>query len=129
MKLRVNPLVLAAALGLLGPAALAEEEQGPVGLWQRATPPQESKGDRLGQRIEVVAVEDRVFIDDGLGMGLADSGTWTQLDDGGLLQVVAQGDTVLRREFRVDDDSLAVRTRVESADGRLDYEATFTRLG
>ena len=38
LKLRVNPLVLAAALGLLGPAALEEEEvnAGPVGLWVRA---------------------------------------------------------------------------------------------
>lgn len=129
MKLRVNPLVLAAALGLVGPAALEDESSGPVGLWQRATPPADPKGDRLGQRIEVLAVEDRVFIDDGLGMGLADSGTWTHLDDGGLVQVVDHGDMVLRREFRVDDDNLAVRTRVESAEGPLHYEATFTRLG
>lgn len=129
MKLRVNPLVLAAALGLIGPAALEEENYSPVGLWVRATPPQESRGDRLGQRIEVVAVEDRVFIDDGLGMGLADSGTWTHLDDGGLLQVVDHEGTVLRREFRADEENLAVRTQVVSDDGLLDYEATFTRLG
>ena len=129
MKLRVNPLVLAAALGLLGPAALDEDTASPVGLWLRATPPLDSRGDQLGQRIEVVAVEDRVFIDDGLGGGLIDRGTWTKLDDGALLQVVELGETVLRREFRVGDDNLAVHTRVESESGLLDYEATFTRLG
>ncbi len=39
MQLRVNPMIVAAAFGLLGPAALAdddrEEEVGVAGLWSR----------------------------------------------------------------------------------------------
>lgn len=129
MKVRVNPLVLAAALGLLGPAALDDEQPGPVGQWRRESQPKETEGGQLGERIEVLAIEDRYFIDDGLGMGLADAGTWTRMADGALVQELSTPGTVLRREFRAEDDSLAVRTVVDVDGQQREQELRFTRLG
>lgn len=129
VKLRVNPLVLAAALGLVGPAALDEDVPGPLGVWRRDGPDPDLKDAGLGDRIEVVAVEDRVFIDEGLGAGLADHGTWTRLDDGVLVQELQAHGAHLRREFRADADNLAVRTWVEVEGERRDFQAHYTRLG
>lgn len=128
MKVRVNPLVLAAALGLLGPAALDEESPGPVGLWRRDgdDPPAPSG---LGERIEVLAIEDRFFIDQGLGTGLEDAGRWTRLDDGALIQELQVDGARVRREFRAEEDSLSVRTQIEAEGSRSEREDRFKRLG
>lgn len=129
MKVRVNPLVLAAALGLLGPAALEDEEKaGPVGLWLR-TGPQDARPAGLGDRIEVLAIEDRVFIDEGLGAGLADAGSWTRLDDGVLVQELRVEGATLRREFRAEEGSLAVRTQLHDGEQQHAFETWYTRLG
>ena len=131
LKLRVNPLVLAAALGLLGPAALEEEEvnAGPVGLWVRApgAAPVAAQGE-LGERIEVLALEDRFFIDDGLGSGLADQGSWSHLKDGALLQELRSDSGRVLREFRAEADDLAVLTRVEQDGGLVESVSRYTRL-
>ncbi len=129
MKVRVNPLVLAAALGLLGPAALDEETPGPVGLWRREGGAPDASADQLGERIEVLAIEDRFYFDEGQGTGLADAGTWTRLADGALVQELALGSALVRREFRAEEDILAVRTLVQSDGERHELEARFTRLG
>lgn len=133
LKLRVNPLVLAAALGLLGPAALEEEEAnaGPVGLWLRspgADPSAPSAAGELGERIEVLALEDRFFIDDGLGSGLADQGSWSHLKDGALLQELRVDSGRVLREFRAEADGLAVRTRVEQDGSSIESISRYTRL-
>ena len=116
MKLRVNPMVFAAALGLLGPAALEDEDAttGPVGLWERSgeDPTATAPGD-LGDRIEVLALEDRVYIDEGLGHGLSDHGSWSRLSDGTLRQELVVDSARVRREFRAEADSLAVHTEIE----------------
>lgn len=131
VKLRVNPMVLAAALGLLGPAALEEEEgsPGPVGLWVRTPGDAEpSLPGGLGERIEVLALEDRVYIDDGRGAGLADQGSWSRLTDGSLRQELVVDSTRVLREFRAEADGLAVHTQVEHDGGLMESVARYTRL-
>lgn len=131
MKLRVNPLVLAAALGLLGPAALEAEEDAdsPVGQWRRSDPGGDFFPGRLGEQIEVVAIEDRVFIDDGLGAGLADRGTWTRSDDNALRQDLSLASQHVSREFRAEQGALAVITRVEEGGELREFRDVYTRLG
>src|SRR4029453_16734236 len=82
MKLKVPPVVFAAALGLLGPAALDDSEEGADrgvdGLWKRsAGSPDEARAGALGDRIEVVRIEDKVLLDDGSGRLDENAGSWT----------------------------------------------------
>ena len=67
MKLIVHPMVLAGALGLLGPAALTDDEpsveDGLGGCWSRTTPGLGSP--LLGDDIEMIPIEDRLIIDTG----------------------------------------------------------------
>lgn len=130
LKLRVNPLVLAASLGLLGPAALADEDESdrPAGMWRRDDDGADNNAARLGDRIEVICVEDRVLLDDGSGAGVADVGQWTHIDDERLSQELVVDNSVVRREFRAEGDALEVRTSV-IRDGVVEaYTDRFTRL-
>lgn len=130
MKLRANPLVVAAALGLLGPAALADEDvdRTPVGLWRRVQPaPQQFPG-QLGDQIEVVAVEQRILLDDGSGTLTEPPGSWVFPSETRFVQSLQLNDAVVERAFFADGDALQVKTRIE-ADGRTqEFLETFHRL-
>jgi hypothetical protein len=124
MKLQVSPLVLAAALGLLGPAALEDGDESRVsGLWKRAgrgtEPPEPNPPGGLGDRIEVLTLEDRVLLDDGSGTLSAAPGTWeTRSPDLLVQRVELEGATVVR-EFASTTDGLVVEVRIER-DGRTE---------
>jgi len=117
MRIDAHPLVVAAALGLLGPAALSEDDlpTGLVGEWARqngaasAVHPQS-----LGERIEVIPVEEHFVL---TTVEPADQGSWTRLSDGYALQVVVHGDLEVRRSFSADGDTLVVRTEVQDTAG------------
>jgi hypothetical protein len=122
MKLKVPPVVLAAALGLLGPAALDDtderSERGVDGLWKRATgAPDSARAGALGDRIEVVRIEDKVLLDDGSGRLDDQAGSWTVGPDI-LVQSLDVAGAQVVREFALDGDQLTVEVRVER-DGHL----------
>lgn len=129
MRIDAHPLVVAAALGLLGPAALAEDDlpTGLVGEWARssgaesATHPQS-----LGDRIEVIPVEENFVL---TTVEPSDQGSWTRLSDGYALQVVVLGDLEVRRSFSADGDTLVVRTEVQgsSDDPSRSFVENFSR--
>ena len=131
-KLRVNPLVLAASLGLLGPAALADDEdrEDAAGLWRRDADLSEAPAAaaRLGEQIEVIRVDDRVLLDDGLGTGAASKGTWTRMDGPDLSQELVVADARVRRDFHVEDGALEVVTRVEHDGATAEFRDRYTRL-
>ena len=132
LKLRANPLVFAAALGLLGPAALADDEEetevrGPAGLWQRSATA-DGAAATLGDRIEVIQVDDAVIFDDGSGVLSYDQGTWTHGDEGALRQELVVGDAVVTRAFRVEGDALEITTVVSSGELTSEYSDRYQRL-
>jgi hypothetical protein len=127
VKLKVPPVVLAAALGLLGPAALDDSDEradrGVSGLWKRANgspgalPTGGAKAGALGDRIEVLRIEDKVLLDDGSGRLDENSGSWTVGADS-LVQLLDVAGVQVVREFALDGDHLTVEVRVER-DGHL----------
>lgn len=131
MRLMVNPLVLAAALGLIGPAALAEDEERDdegdrlAGVWQRT-----SGGDRsplaLGDRIEVIPFDGTVILDDGAA---GPNGAWTLDDAGGASQQLVLDGLQVVRHFSAQGDTMAVRTTVEGSGGPTSWSDTFERMG
>lgn len=129
MKLAANPLVVAAALGLLGPAALMDDERDDtsvVGVWTRsdASPdvPVATPVD-LGRTIELIPVDDQLVLDDGSGAGES----WTRLDDTGAEQQLVLDGATVHRTLRLDGDDLALETRV-TRDGVTDVlRATYRR--
>lgn len=130
MRICANPLVVAAALGLLGPAALAEddpeEKRGVEGLWARVATTAPASH-RLGDRIEVVPVEDRLlFIDRSAG---APAGEWIRLEHGLVRQELLVGGSRVVRELRADGDELAVVTLVEGDDDGARYLDRYARVG
>lgn len=128
MKLKVNPLVVAAALGLLGPAALADEDDEDrrearlAGLWKRSGPSLPSPG-RLGDALQVITVEGRVLLDDGSGSAHA----WDAAEDGPLLQELRVDGARVTRRFEAEGDQLEVHTTVDSPDGLVEYTQVFVR--
>lgn len=116
MKLQVHPLVVAAALGLLGPAALAEETEqiGLAGVWQRAEGSQAVTAP-LGACIEVIPFEDRLILDPGLDRDES-LGTWTRDDDTRAVQSLVVDGLQVERHFDVDGDSLRIQTRIDGVD-------------
>lgn len=127
MKLKVNPLVVAAALGLLGPAALVEDEesdqQGIAGVWKRSGEASSLPSSALGDEIHVVPFEDSVVLDDGVG---GPQGTW-QLDEGPARQQLCVDGRRVTRTFAASGDRLDVHVTVESSDGLTEYRETFIR--
>jgi hypothetical protein len=122
MKIEVHPLVVAAALGFLGPAALTEEEDGVGmgGVWSRISqdrhgPQAAADGVVLGSQLEVTPIEDRLILDDGESLDVA--ATWS-LDDQGRAhqELVVDGYRVVR-QLKQDGDALQVRTTID-ADGQ-----------
>lgn len=125
MKLAANPLVVAAALGFLGPAALADDEiddGSVVGVWTRAETATASPVD-LGRTIELFPLEDQLVVDDGNGAAAA----WTRLDDTAAQQELVVDGAQVRRTLRLSGDALALEAHV-TRDGVTDVlHATYTR--
>lgn len=131
MRIKVNPLVVAAALGLLGPAALAEEDEqedrGLAGVWQRKGHAQPACKVGLGDRIEVIPFEGTVLLDDGRP-DLVSRGEWTLEGPQALQQLRVEGAQVTRR-FQADGDLLAVHTTVSTDGDERSWSETFVRQG
>jgi hypothetical protein len=110
MRIDAHPLVVAAALGFLGPAALADDEpiSGLGGEWTREG--DASAGEvSLGSSFEVIPVEEHFIIGGIDGQG---QGTWTRMSDDRAVQVLVVGEREVRRSFAADGDVLEVRTHV-----------------
>ena len=131
MHIRVNPLLAAAALGLLGPAALADDEpdtdevkgRGPQGSWTRSGDGGEQS---LSGTLAVVTVDDRVLLDQGQGL-IEGSGRWQVLGTTALVQEVDHGGARIRRELRLDGDQLAVRVDVTDEAGTRSHTDLYER--
>lgn len=128
MKLTVNPLVVAAALGLLGPAALMDDDQddgvGISGLWKRSAAAHSPTPGRLGDEIQVLAIDGSVLLEDGSN---APQGTWNVEPDGPARQELCVDGTRVTRRFEADGDRLDVHTTVECPRGMVEYHETFVR--
>lgn len=129
MRIDAHPLVVAAALGLLGPAALADDEptNGLVGEWARAGDAP-ADADSLGSSFEVIPVEEHFVV------GGADSrsqGIWTRTSDQMAWQVVELDGVEVQRSLSADGDVLVVRTQVpDGLDGAArEIVERFNRLG
>lgn len=120
MQLQVHPLIVAAALGLVGPAALAEESEqvGLAGVWQRAEGTLAAAAP-LGACIEVIPFEDRLILDPGLDRDES-LGTWTRDDDSRAVQSLVVDGRQVERHFDVDGNNLRVHTRVDGVDAGLE---------
>ena len=72
MRIDAHPLVVAAALGFLGPAALADDDFGDAegqmaGVWTRmSTTANTAVAATAGARLEIIPVEDRLVVDAGM---------------------------------------------------------------
>jgi hypothetical protein len=131
MRIDAHPLVIAAALGLLGPAALAEDEpEGLGGTWDRGESEGECEGNRpcaesgldLGQTLEIIPVEDRLLIE-----GPHGEDAWSRVGEDQAQLVVSMGDTRVSRSLRLNGESLVVRTVVERSGERHEFRATYHR--
>lgn len=134
IKINASPLVIAAALGLLGPAALADDEETEElgGLWERATEAAAAAAEasvmpgQLGDRIQLLPLEDRYVLDEGNGR---DPGVSTWSVEPVVLQAFHIEDAEITREFHTDGDALEIRTVVSQDGETLEYTDTFTRIG
>jgi hypothetical protein len=130
MRIDAHPMVVAAALGLLGPAALADDDlsvdtasQGVSGVWSRtdAAP----QGDTAGARLEIFPMEDRLVVD----AGTDGAAMWTPLDDGRAQLRIETGAQSLERTLAVEADQLVVNTRLCQDGTCVEYSETYTRTG
>ena len=112
MRIDAHPLVVAAALGLLGPAALADDEpiSGLGGEWTRAGDAPVG-GVSLGTTFEVIPLEEHFVIG---GLDGQDQGSWTRMSDQHAVQVVQMDGVEVRRSFAAKGDVLLVRTHVHN---------------
>jgi len=128
IKVQVSPLVLAAALGFLGPAALmddAENEEAVDGLWARSGDAS-SAPEELGEEIQFFSVDDRTMLDSGTQM----TEVLSAAEPGSpLIQHFEWDGAVVERTFHSLGDSLEVRTRVLGNESPLEFVDFFTRLG
>ncbi|MFT4979577.1 MAG: hypothetical protein ACI8S6_005489 [Myxococcota bacterium] len=135
IKIKTNPLVLAAALGLLGPAALADDDDdGDMigGMWQRSlgtdstteTLPSSPLPARLGHQIQLLPVENAFVIDDG---NHGPNGCWDTQD--GVVQILQSDAGRVTREFSTAGDALTVHTIVNcSGTEEIVYTDVYTRV-
>lgn len=127
MKISAHPLIVAAAFGLLGPAALADDDVGAElgGTWERADdgpPPADPLLD-LGPSFEVIPVEDRVLVD------VPAQGTLSWAREGELAARIELrvGDTTITRSLACDGDALHLTTVVDRDGQRLAWSSSYTR--
>jgi hypothetical protein len=121
MRIDAHPLIVAAALGLLGPAALADD--GPVtGLGGEWTRTGEAPADAvsLGRAFEVIPLEEHFVLG---GFDGEDQGSWTRLSDQRAVQVVHLDGVEVRRSFAADGDVLVVRTHVQDVQNGASRES------
>jgi len=125
MRIDAHPLVVAAALGFLGPAALADDEplSGLGGEWTRAEDSTEAEVS-LGESFEVIPVEEHFVLGGSEG---TEQGSWTRMSDDQAVQVLSVGDREVRRSFSADGDVLVVRTHVQSDGYDRSYVERFNR--
>jgi hypothetical protein len=126
MKLNASPLVVAAALGLLGPAALAEDEgdeEGVAGVWTRiGGGPPEATPAPPAARIELIPFEDRLLVDDGTR-----SDAWQREGDARAVQELVVDGATVRRTLALDGDQLVVETTVTRGDDRDAWRTAYAR--
>ncbi|MFT5685160.1 MAG: hypothetical protein ACI8RZ_006109 [Myxococcota bacterium] len=141
IKIHASPLVIAAALGLLGPAALLEDEDTEElgGLWVRTseahlteTPLSETSmlevsllPGQLGDRIQLLPMDDRYVLDEGNGR---DAGLSTWSIEPVVLQELNIAEAEITREFHTEGDDLKVRTVVSQEGEVVEYVDLFTRV-
>lgn len=129
MKISAHPLIVAAAFGLLGPAALADDDVGEElgGTWERADdgpPPADPLLD-LGPRFEVIPVEDRVLVD----IPALGSLSWAREGElGARIQVEVDGAT-LTRSLSCEGDALQLTSVLDRDGQRLAWRSSYTRAG
>lgn len=134
ITINASPLVIAAALGLLGPAALSEDEETEElgGLWERSVQSSTVDADvsvlpgQLGARIQLLPLDDRYVLDEGNGR---DSGMSSWSIEPVVQQELNIEKAEVTREFHADGDALEVRTVVSQAGETVRYVDTYTRIG
>lgn len=127
IKVKANPLVIAAALGLLGPAALMDDEEdaGLGGMWQRSpTSSIDQQPARLASQIQLLPIDNRYVLDQGTASG--PQGSWTTKPP--ITQIVREDGVSISRQFTMDGDDLTVRTVVDQDDQRVEYTDVYTRI-
>ena len=131
ITINASPLVIAAALGLLGPAALAEDDETEElgGLWERAATSDADMSllpGQLGARIQLLPLDEGYVLDEGNGRNTGQS-SWS------IAPVVQQelniADASVTREFHTDGDALEVRTVVSQDGETVRYVDLYTRIG
>ncbi len=114
MRIDAHPLVVAAALGFLGPAALADDDFGDAegqmaGVWTRmSTTANTAVAATAGARLEIIPVEDRLVVD----AGSEGASMWERLDDDRAELRLEQDSAHIVRTLRIQSDNLIVNTRV-----------------
>jgi hypothetical protein len=134
ITINASPLVIAAALGLLGPAALSEDEETEElgGLWERSVQTSTVDADvsvlpgQLGARIQLLPLDDRYVLDEGNGR---DSGLSSWSIEPVVQQELNIEKAEVTREFHADGDALEVRTVVSQAGETVRYVDTYIRIG
>ncbi|MDG1480149.1 MAG: hypothetical protein P8R54_11195 [Myxococcota bacterium] len=135
IKINASPLVIAAALGLLGPAALLEDDEteGLGGLWERTSASREAGlpdvsllPGLLGDRIQLLPLDDSYVLDEGNGR---DSGMSSWSVEPVVLQELNVANAEITREFHTEDDTLKIRTVVSQEGEVLEYSDCYTRVG
>jgi hypothetical protein len=134
ITINASPLVIAAALGLLGPAALTEDEETEElgGMWERAVESSAIDTDvsvlpgQLGARIQLLPLDDRYVLDEGNGR---DAGLSSWSIEPVVQQELNIEKAEVTREFHADGDALEVRTVVSQAGETVRYVDLYTRIG
>ena len=107
MKLSVNPLIVAAAFGFLGPVALESDDGAPgiAGHWVRTTTDADCPQLDPGVEVDVLPVDDQVVVFDNRGESLV------AMDH--LSQEWELHGRQIQRSWSLEGESLVVTTTVE----------------
>lgn len=131
MKISAHPLVVAAALGLLGPAALTEDDRMDelAGTWSVDDPDAPGPAELdpaldLGPTLEVIPVEDRVLID----IPSQGSLSWSRSGEVAAFQELTLNGAHVTRSLAVEGDALRLRTVVERGGERHAHERLYSRV-
>jgi hypothetical protein len=133
MKIGAHPLVVAAALGLLGPAALADDDLPPpdgadgiAGQWVLARAA--SPGVAAAPALEIIPFEGRLLVDDGGASPSTAPRTWV-VDEAAATETWSTAGCTITRRFAVDADGLRVTVRVATGAGTWqETDARYDRL-